>query len=250
MRRLIKNKLRNAVDHNTSKRMYDPSQVLILEKGKVLLKKDYSPKRLLQKGNVLTDGELIYIDLDKIDYSKLKKWQYANTDMYFYLVAKFNVTNTGDKYNYGYLTIGAADKKAYIHYQKIDGSEKLWAGQLCGEFTSNKYGTYGMFKPRWETNTIVESYVDLYHIERMNKIIPGTTLKENTKIYFDTRLATEDASIFATNNYIIGWDSVNKNAVCGTQTLETTLDGFVAIFSVPTEDIVTETYLLCYYEEA
>ena len=35
-----------------------------------------------------------------------------------------------------------------------------------------------------------------------------------------------------------------------TQILDTTLDGFVAIFSVPVEDIVTETYLLSYYEEA
>ena len=51
MRRLIKNRLRNAVDHNTCKRMYDPAQVLILEKGKVLLKNDYSPKRLIQTGD-------------------------------------------------------------------------------------------------------------------------------------------------------------------------------------------------------
>lgn len=248
MRRLIKQRLRNAEGLDTCRRMYDLSQVIGIKNGKVLLKSDYSPKKLLQVGNALEDSELIYIDLDNIDFTKLNKMKYKVTNVEFYLVAKFSLSKS-TTYSFGYLVI-SPDKKPYIMYQKSDDETYLYAAKACGEFTSNKYGMYAMFKEDYGRNFLTEVYVDLYHIEKMKKIEPGVGLTETTKIYFDTRLVSEDASIFSTDNYIIGWDSVNKQAVCGTTILETTLDGFVAIFSVPTEDIVTETYLLCYYEEA
>ena len=248
MRRLIKQRLRNADGHNTYRMMYDPTQVIGIQNGKVLLRSEYSPKKLLQKGDALEDSELIYIDLDNIDFTKLNKMKYKVTNIDFYLVAKFSLSKS-TTYAFGYLVI-SPDKKPYIMYQKSGDDTYLYAAKACGEFTSNKYGMYAMFKEDYGHNFLTEVYVDLYHIEKMKKVELGVDLKVDTKIYFDTRLASEDASIFATDNYTIGWDAVNKQAVCGTQILETTLDGFVAIFSVPVEDIVMETYLLSFYEEA
>lgn len=247
MKRLIKQRLRNAEGINTSRRMYDPSKVIGIKDGKVLLKSDYLTKSLIQVGNALEDSELIYIDLDKIDFTKLNKMTYKATMIDFYIVAKFSLSST-TKYTFGYLTI-SADKKPYIMYSTSE-EQYLYNAKGCGEFTSNKYGTYAMFKQNYGRNFVLAVYVDLYHVEKMKKVAPGVELTESTKIYFDTRLASEDASIFATDNYIVGWDAVNQQAVCGTTILETTLDGFVAIFSAPTTDIVTETYLLSFYEEA
>ena len=247
MRRLIKQRLRNADGHNTYRMMYEPTQVIGIQNGKVLLRSEYSPKKLLQKGDALEDSELIYIDLDKIDLSTLTKKKYSTTMVEFYIVARFSLSKS-TKYSFGVLTLDS-DKKPYIMYEAT-GSDYLYAAKVVGDFTSNKYGTYAMFKEDYGHNFLTEIYVDLYHIEKMKKIQLGVDLKETTKIYFDTRLASEDASIFATDNFTVGWDAVNKQAICGTTILETTLDGFVAIFSVPVEDIVTETYLLSFYEEA
>ena len=250
MRRLILNKLRNAEGKNTFRMMYDPNDVLGVVNGKVLLKSaGYLPKTRLTVGTELKDEELIYIDLDKIDYSKLPKMTCMNPLLAMYVVAEFSITDK-TTYEKGYLTIDKTNHKPYIGFETASKSGVIMRAIDAGGFQTNKYGTYAMFNSSCGTDTLTALYVDLYHIEKMNKIIPGVQLKSTTKIYVDTRQFEQDTALFNTNSYIVGWDAVNKQAVCGTTILETTLDGFVAIFRIPTDEQVIYASELCYYEEA
>ena len=250
MRRLIKNRLRNAEGLNTFKRMYDLKDVLgVNENGKVLLKSaGYLPKSKLKVGDSLENSELIYIDLDKVDYSKLTKITCMNPLTSMYIVGEYSLTDT-TTYSKGYLCIEKNTWKPYVGFEQNGKTGVIMRAVDCGGFQTNKYGTYAMFNSVNGADKITALYVDLYHIEKMVKIIPGVQLKSTTKIYVDTRELTTDTALFSTNDYIIGWDSTNKKAIAGTQLLETTLDGFVAIFSIPTDGQVISITTLCYYEE-